>query len=83
MTLMNAPTISTNQTKHTITTIMTKKREKYSEVKPAQNYMAGLSLLVGKACDKWLDERGMKNKSWKQTREENAEKRKKREQGGD
>ena len=38
------------------------------------NYMRGLSTQVREACDKWLDKRGLKTKSWKQQREENAKK---------
>ena len=40
------------------------------------NYMRGLSAMVNKACDEWLEKRGMKNKSWKQQAQENATKKK-------
>ena len=39
------------------------------------NYMRGLSTSVNKACDAWLEKRGMKNKSWMQQKEEDFKKR--------
>ena len=36
--------------------------------------MHGLSESVNKACDEWLDKRGLKNKSWKQQQDEAAKK---------
>ena len=39
-----------------------------------KNYMRGLSTSVGKACDAWLEKRGMKNKSWMQQKEEDFKK---------
>jgi len=38
------------------------------------NYLRGLSSLVNKACDEWLDKRGLKNKTWMQQKEERAKK---------
>ncbi len=49
------------------------------EVTPEEkqtNYMRGLSAMVNKACDEWLEKRGMKNKSWMQQKKENAAKKK-------
>ena len=49
------------------------------EVAPEEkqtNYMKGLSSTVGKACDVWLEKRGMKNKSWMQQKQEDAAKKK-------
>ncbi len=41
-------------------------------------YMRGLGTQVRKACDEWLDKRGLKNKSWMQQKEEDAKKKKKK-----
>ena len=38
------------------------------------DYMRGLSTLVNKACDEWLDKRGLKNKTWVEQKEERAKK---------
>jgi len=39
-------------------------------------YMRGLSTQVRKACDEWLDKRGLKAKSWMQQKEDGAKKKK-------
>ena len=38
--------------------------------------MRGLSTLVGKACDVWLDKKGLKTKSWKEQNNEALNKQK-------
>jgi len=47
-----------------------KKREAYnkqvSNSDRQTQYITHLSKSVGEACDKWLEKRGMKGKSWKQ-----------------
>jgi hypothetical protein len=40
------------------------------------DYMRGLSTLVGKACDAWLDKKGLKTKSWKEQNNEALNKQK-------
>jgi len=40
-------------------------------------YMRGLGTQVRKACDEWLDKRGLKAKSWMQQKEEGVKKKKK------
>ena len=58
---------------------MSNKRGAYNKQKETSedsqtNYMRGLSTSVGKACDVWLEKRGMKNKSWMQQKEEDFKK---------
>ena len=36
------------------------------------NYMQGLSAMVNKACDEWLEKRGMKKLSWKEQQNASA-----------
>ena len=38
-------------------------------------YMTNLSKSVGEACDRWLERRGMKQKSWRQQKNEDFKKR--------
>tara|TARA_B100001769_G_scaffold239921_1_gene206584 strand:- start:60 stop:242 length:183 start_codon:yes stop_codon:yes gene_type:complete len=40
------------------------------------DYMRGLSTTVGRACDAWLDKKGLKNKSWKEQNNEAFKKQK-------
>tara|TARA_R100001443_G_scaffold79941_2_gene87012 strand:- start:3303 stop:3479 length:177 start_codon:yes stop_codon:yes gene_type:complete len=40
------------------------------------DYMRGLSTAVGKACDAWLDKKGLKSKSWKEQNNETFKKQK-------
>ena len=45
------------------------------EVAPEEkqtNYMRGLSAMVNKACDEWLEKRGMKKLSWKEQQNASA-----------
>ena len=80
-----APTISTRKTKNTIINTMGNKRGSYkprrSDKAGAEDnqmiYMRGLSTQVRKACDEWLDKRGLKAKSWMQQKEEGVKKKKK------
>ena len=58
---------------------MSNKRGAYNKQKETSedsqtNYMRGLSTSVCKACDAWLEKRGMKNKSWMQQKEEDFKK---------
>mgnify|MGYP007032688260 CR=1 FL=1 len=39
-------------------------------------YITNLSKSVGKACDRWLAEKGLKGKSWKQQNDEMFNKKK-------
>jgi len=41
-------------------------REQEKQSDKEMRYITNLSKSVGKACDKWLAEKGLKGKSWKQ-----------------
>ena len=83
-----APTISTRRTKNTIIITMNKtnrrgcgpyKKRRSNKAGTEDNqmiYMRGLSTQVRKACDEWLDKRGLKAKSWMQQKEDGAKKKK-------
>jgi|TARA_B100000745_G_scaffold212891_1_gene141123 hypothetical protein len=49
-----------------------RRKDKAGSEDKQTNYLSGLSAMVNKACDEWLDKRGLKNKTWKQQQEENA-----------
>tara|TARA_R100000655_G_scaffold34639_3_gene67397 strand:+ start:10285 stop:10449 length:165 start_codon:yes stop_codon:yes gene_type:complete len=53
---------------------MSAKRGKYNKDTPARQsaYLRGLSSSVSKACDAWLDKKGLKSKSWKKQADEKA-----------
>ena len=55
-----------------------KKREAYNkQVTTSERqtaFITHLSKSVGEACDRWLEKRGMKGKSWKQQHEQDKKK---------
>ena len=48
-----------------------RKQETKPYSKPSgEDYLYGLSKVVNEACEKWLANRGLKTKTWKQTKDE-------------